>query len=113
MNIDVKPGDPNNCVNINGSGTIPVAVLGSSSFPVSKVDPSSLVLDGLTELADPADERNGMACQSKISREGFHDTKHDHSPCTDDHASAGANRLCGNCLLSRAKTTVSRPFSDA
>jgi len=48
VSIDVKPGDPNNCVNINGAGTIPVAVLGSSSFPVNKVDQSSLVLDGFT-----------------------------------------------------------------
>src|SRR5262245_23784787 len=28
---------------------------------------------------------------------GFHDTKHDHSPCTNDHASARTNRLRGNC----------------
>src|SRR5215468_12153973 len=27
---------------------------------------------------------------------GFHDTKHDHSPCTDDHGSPRANRLRGN-----------------
>src|SRR5215831_13585183 len=28
---------------------------------------------------------------------GFHDTKHDHSSCTDHHASARANRLRRHC----------------
>lgn len=48
VDIDIKPGGYPNCFNINGHGVIPVAVLGSSSFDVSQIDPSSLSFGGLT-----------------------------------------------------------------
>ena len=71
VKIDIKPGDPNNCVNINGSGTIPVAVLGSPSFPVSEVDPSSLVLEGFLVNGRG---NGGLSCtQQDVNGDGFVD----------------------------------------
>ena len=55
VDIDIKPGDGPNCLNINGNGTIPVAVLGSLEFDVSNVDIDSLDFDGLAVRA----RRNG------------------------------------------------------
>jgi hypothetical protein len=46
VNIDIKPGSDSNCVNNNGHGVIPVAILGSETFDVSNVDNTSLTLDG-------------------------------------------------------------------
>jgi hypothetical protein len=45
--IDVKPGSYPNCFNINGNGVIPVAVLGTADFDVSRIDPSTLAFGGL------------------------------------------------------------------
>lgn len=45
--IDVKPGSDPNCININGNGVIPVAILGSETLDVSTIDESSLVFGGL------------------------------------------------------------------
>jgi hypothetical protein len=45
--IDIKPGSDPNCFNINGHGVIPVAVLGSASFDVTKIDVSTLRFAGL------------------------------------------------------------------
>jgi len=39
--IDVKPGGEPNCFNINGHGTIPVAIFGSADFDVSDIDTAS------------------------------------------------------------------------
>lgn len=46
--IDVKPESYPNCFNINGSGVIPVAILGSADFDVQDVDQSSVRFAGLT-----------------------------------------------------------------
>ena len=46
-NIDIKPGSDPNYFNINGHGVIPVAVLGSDTFDVTLIDPSSLRFGGL------------------------------------------------------------------
>jgi len=45
--IDIKPGSDPNCININGNGVIPVAVLGSADFDVTHVDIASLTFAGL------------------------------------------------------------------
>jgi len=47
VDIDIKPGSDTNCVNINGRGVIPVAVLGSESLDVGMIDQSSLSFGGL------------------------------------------------------------------
>ena len=46
VEIDVKPNSDPSCFNSNGSGVIPVAVLGSADFDVKLIDVSTLELDG-------------------------------------------------------------------
>jgi dipeptidyl aminopeptidase/acylaminoacyl peptidase len=36
--IDIKPASDINCLNINGNGVIPIAILGSGDFNVSAID---------------------------------------------------------------------------
>ena len=43
----MKPGDESNCLNINGNGVIPVAILGSDTLNVGDVSLDSLVFAGL------------------------------------------------------------------
>jgi len=47
VEIDVKPGSYPNSFNLNGSGVIPVAVLGSDAFNVRDIDTSTLDFAGL------------------------------------------------------------------
>ena len=47
VDIDIKPGSDPNGFNVNGHGVIPVAILGSSTFDVTLVDPSTLLFGGL------------------------------------------------------------------
>ncbi len=48
VGIDIKPGSYPNAFNVNGSGVIPVAILGSATFDVSKIDPATLLFGGLS-----------------------------------------------------------------
>lgn len=47
VDIDIKPGDNPNCLNNNGKGVIPVAILGSEAFNVTQVDVATVMLAGL------------------------------------------------------------------
>lgn len=47
VSIDIKPGSYPNTFNKNGSGVIPVAILGSDDFDVTKVDPFTLLLGSM------------------------------------------------------------------
>lgn len=47
VGIDIKPGSYPNSININGSGLITVAILGSDTFDVSNINIGSLVFAGL------------------------------------------------------------------
>jgi hypothetical protein len=44
--IDIKPGSDPNCINNNGHGVIPVAILSSTDFDATQVDPLTVMLDG-------------------------------------------------------------------
>lgn len=48
VEIDIKPGDDLNCINNDGHGVIPVAILTTNSFDASTVDPFTVALDGAT-----------------------------------------------------------------
>lgn len=48
VEIDIKPCSNPNSFNINGHGTIPVAVLGSAEFDVTTIDVTTLHFSGLT-----------------------------------------------------------------
>jgi hypothetical protein len=47
VTIDIKPGATPNCINNDGHGVIPVAILGSATFDVTGVDATSVRLEGL------------------------------------------------------------------
>lgn len=47
VDIDIKPGGDANCLNTDGHGVIPVAVLGDAHFDVLEVEPTSLRFAGL------------------------------------------------------------------
>jgi hypothetical protein len=47
IDVDIKPGSDNNCLNINGNGVIPVAVLGTPELDVLDIDQGTLVFGGL------------------------------------------------------------------
>lgn len=46
VNIDIKPGNDQNTVNLDANGVIPVAILSSEDFDVVNIDPLSIVLEG-------------------------------------------------------------------
>jgi hypothetical protein len=47
IQIDIKPSSFPNCLNINGHGVIPVAILGSEDLDVTSIDTSTLRFAGL------------------------------------------------------------------
>jgi len=96
VDIDVKPGSDPNCLNINGHGKIPVAVLGNDAFDVLDVDQVTLTFDRLAvatkrmtvpmcnpEYSD-GDEYLDLVCH-------FEDSDGDWSPDSDDQASVEGN----------------------
>jgi len=48
VQIEIKPGEYPNSVNIDGHGVIPVAVIGSVNFDVTQIDAKTLRFEGLT-----------------------------------------------------------------
>lgn len=46
VTIDIKPGSFPNCINVDGHGVIPVAILGSADFDVTQIDISTLNFAG-------------------------------------------------------------------
>ena len=48
--VDIKPQSCPNPINVGANGTLPVAVLGTSVFDVSTVDPTSVKLQGVSPL---------------------------------------------------------------
>jgi hypothetical protein len=57
--VDIKPGSCVNPVNVKSKGYLPVAILGSAEFDVSRVDPDSVMLNGVS-AARSAVEDIGM-----------------------------------------------------
>ena len=47
MDIDIKPGSYPNCINVNGHGVIPVAILGAVVLDVNQIDIDTLQFAGL------------------------------------------------------------------
>jgi hypothetical protein len=46
--VDVKPGSCPNSFNVNQKGNLPVAILGSAGFDVTAIDPSTIMLNGVS-----------------------------------------------------------------
>lgn len=45
--LDIRPGHCPNEINLNASGVVPVAIMGSSLFDLARIDPASLRLEGV------------------------------------------------------------------
>jgi N-acetylneuraminic acid mutarotase len=69
--IDIKPGDPNNTINLKSGGTVPVAILGSATFDPTTVDPATVTLAG----APVATRGNGgpMTSVADVNGDGYLD----------------------------------------
>lgn len=48
--VDIKPGSDVNPLNLKSNGVLPVAILGSETFDVTQIDPTSLLLNGVPPL---------------------------------------------------------------
>jgi len=71
VDIDIKPGGDPSCLNVDGRGVIPVAVLGSDSLDVSEIDPQSLLFSGLVTKVSG---NNDPLCGAEDTNlDGFHD----------------------------------------
>jgi hypothetical protein len=46
IEIDIKPGSPQNAINLGSAGVVPVAMLSSDSFDATQIDPASVALAG-------------------------------------------------------------------
>lgn len=48
--VDIKPGSCPNPLNVKEKGVLPIAILGTSDFDVTQVDPASVRLEGVAPL---------------------------------------------------------------
>lgn len=72
VDIDIKPGSFPNCINPDGHGVIPVAILGSADFDVTLIDPSTVVLDSL-EIKAVGKSNKLLAHYEDVNSDGFDD----------------------------------------
>ena len=72
VGIDIKPGSEQNCFNNDGHGVIPVAILGSATFDVNDIDPSTVELAGLAVGARGKSNKL-MAHIEDVNGDGFDD----------------------------------------
>jgi len=71
VSIDVHPGDNIGCLNIDGKGKVPVAILGSDTLDVSDVNPMSLDFNSLKVSV----KKNGKydCAKQYVNNDGFYD----------------------------------------
>jgi hypothetical protein len=69
--IDIKPGSFPNSINLGSNGTVPVAILSSSSFDAATIDPSTVVLAGAA--VNLRGRGTPMASVEDINADGFDD----------------------------------------
>ena len=50
VTVDIKPMSSPNPLNVNSKGVLPVAILGTTHFDVSQVDPTTIRLEGIAPL---------------------------------------------------------------
>lgn len=72
VTIDIKPGSDPNCFNNDGHGVIPLAILGSTDFDCTQIDPSTCTLSGLT-LKIAGKSNKLMASIEDVNNDGFDD----------------------------------------
>jgi hypothetical protein len=72
VSIDIKPGSDPNCFNSNGSGVIPVAILGSSEFDTTVIDPATILLESLAVRAKGKGDKFNAGFED-VNNDGFTD----------------------------------------
>lgn len=69
VEIDIKPGSYPNSINLGSEGVIPVAILSSSEFDATTVDPATVELAGAgVELRGKSDK--AMAHREDVNKDG-------------------------------------------
>ena len=56
LSVDIKPQSCPNPLNVGGKGLLPVAILGTAAFDVTKIDPSSVKLQGVSALRSAVED---------------------------------------------------------
>jgi hypothetical protein len=69
--VDIKPGDSLNRVNIRSNGVVTVAILGSTTFDASTVDPSTVKLGGAQ--ARPKGKSGNYGSLEDVNSDGYPD----------------------------------------
>ena len=72
VTIDIKPGSDSNCVNNDGHGVIPVAILGSPVVDIASIDPASVRLEGVAVKVVGKSDRL-LASSEDVNTDGFMD----------------------------------------
>jgi len=67
VSVDIKPMSWPNPLNVRSKGVLPVAILGTKDFDVTKIDPATILLEGkaplrwaLEDVGEPADSLDGL-----------------------------------------------------
>ncbi len=63
--IDIKPGSCKNPLNVKSKGVLPVAIIGSGSFSVSDIDPSSVRLADVEALRSSIEDAATSSCSTE------------------------------------------------
>ena len=72
VDIDIKPGSDPNAFNNDGNGVIPVAILGSETFDVSLIIPTSVTLEGMA-LKTVGKAEKALYHYEDVNGDGFED----------------------------------------
>ncbi len=72
VNVDIKPGSEPNCINNNGHGVIPVAILGDSTINVRDIDPGSVMLEGM-KVKSVGKNNKLLAHYEDVNSDGYED----------------------------------------
>jgi len=72
VDIDVKPGSDTNSINLGSHGVIPVAILSSSTFDATQVDPDTISLGG-AGVAVRGKGNKSMAHEEDVNGDGLID----------------------------------------
>lgn len=72
VDIDIKPGSDPNAFNNDGNGVIPVAILGSETFDVGLIIPTTVAMEGMTlKTVGKADK--ALYHYEDVNDDGFED----------------------------------------
>ena len=72
VDIDIKPGSDTNCLNNDGHGVIPVAILGSEGFDVHNVNAATVELEGLAVAVRGKSDKL-LAAYEDVNGDGYMD----------------------------------------